>query len=123
MQQQEVTYIFKDLKLFPSANIMLKQHFSAVTKRRDQLQWLIREQGTQIKFVGPVKIRYIRHAVKLQDWDNHCISFKQAGDALIRCGVIEDDNPKIVREFQPEQYRVKHFEEQKIIIKIYSLTI
>jgi hypothetical protein len=122
MQQQEVTYVFKDLKLFPSANVLLKMHFTERSKIRDKAQWLFKEQGI-VQFKGPVKIRFIRYAVKLMDWDNFGISGKKFFDGMVRCGIIEDDNPKIVREFQPEQYRVKHFEEQKIIIKIYSLTI
>lgn len=122
MQQQEVTYVFRDLKLFPSANKAYKMHFTQRSAIRDKAQWLLKEQGI-VQFKGPVKIRFIRYAVKLMDWDNFGISGKNFFDGMVRCGIIEDDNPKIVREFQPEQYLVKHFEEEKIIIKIISLTI
>jgi len=117
MQQQETTIVFRDLKLFPSLNKLLREHFAARDKRKTTLQWMIKEQ-TQNKHFGPVRIRFIRHACQLQDWDNHCASFKDIGDALVKCKVITDDSPKVVKDFHPEQEKVSKRENEKIVIKI-----
>ena len=52
------------------------------------------------------------------DWDNHCASFKHVGDSLKDCGVIIDDNPKIVTQFVPYQFQIKMAEQEYMIIKI-----
>ena len=115
MQQQ--IFEFRDLKLFPSLNVMLREHFSARSKRKEKLCWLIKQQQP-IKFKGKVRVRYIRHAIKLMDWDNHASSCKLVFDALKECGIITDDNPNVIVVFNPEQERVNKRENEKIIIKI-----
>lgn len=112
--------VFRNLKLFPSLNVALKEHFGARAKRKETIQWAVKEQ-TKNRHPGRVKIRYCRYACQLQDWDNHCGSFKSAGDALTQCGVIIDDKPDIVGEFVPEQYKVSKKEEQKIVIIVTNI--
>ena len=109
--------VFRDLKLFPSLNIALKEHWAARKKRKDKLWALIKAQNP-VKFPNKVLIRYVRYACKLQDWDNHCGSFKSAGDALILAKVIIEDNPDVIKPFLPEQERVKTKAEEKIVIII-----
>jgi len=118
--EQKTILVFRNMKLFPSLNKGLKEHFAQAKKRGDTLQWLVLEQKYE-KHAGPVKIRYQRYATHLQDWDNHCASFKKCGDILIKCGIIKDDNPNIVREFIPEQIKVKTKEEEKIVIIITNI--
>jgi hypothetical protein len=50
------------------------------------------------------------------DWDNFCSSFKHVGDALVKEGVILDDNPAIVVSFVPEQLKCKRADQKVIVI-------
>jgi len=67
---------------------------------------------------GPVNVVYTRRSVRLMDWDNAAGSFKLVGDALVKCGILEDDNPKVIKEFKVEQVRVKKRHEQGFEVKI-----
>lgn len=109
--------VFRDLKLFPALNKLLREHFGARKRRGEQICWLIKEQ-TKAKHTGRVSIRYMRFACQLQDWDNHCASFKDVGDALVDCKVITDDSPKVVVNFSPTQEKVNTRAEEKIVVII-----
>ena len=39
---------------------------------------------------------------------------KHLGDSLVNCGIIKDDNPKIIKEFIPIQIKVKKKEEENL---------
>lgn len=85
---------------------LIRAHWSETAKMKKKLCAIIKQQ-TQNKHLGYVKIKFTRYAHKLMDWDNHCASFKHLGDSLKDCGVIVDDNPKIVITFTPMQFQVK----------------
>lgn len=89
-------------------------------KLRDRWILLVKEAAPDISFSGPVIITYTRCSSRLMDWDNMCASFKVIGDALVRAGVIPDDDPSIVQYFIPRQAKVKR-EEQKVIIEIQEI--
>lgn len=113
----EQVLIFKKMDLFPSANKMIRMHWAERKKLHDQLCWEIKSQNPK-KFNGKVKIIFERKAIKLMDWDNFSASFKMAGDALIKCGVIIDDNPSIVTEFISAQTKVGTKADEQITITI-----
>lgn len=117
MTEQKSILVFRDMQLFPSLNILLREHFTKRTKRLETIMWLIKEQKCPT-YPGTVKITYVRYHTHLQDWDNHCASFKIIGDALVKLGIIKDDKPTIVVKFVPEQERVKKKEDIKIAIYI-----
>lgn len=85
----------------------------------EQLAWEIKKQ-TREHFDKPVAMTFQRHAVSLLDWDNMGASFKLLGDSLIKAGVIDDDDPKHIAKFYPEQYKVSSYKDEKIIIKIWE---
>lgn len=118
----ETLLIFKNLKDFPSANVLLRKHWSFRDTLKTSLSWQIKQQ-TKDKHPGKVKIEFYRFAVQLQDWDNHCSSFKCCGDALTACQVLTDDKPDIVVEFIPKQEKVKKKELERIAVRITSLPI
>jgi len=118
--QQQTTLIFRNLKLFPSLNKGLKEHFAVKMKRRETLHWLVKEQKFE-KHAGRVKIRYQRYATHLQDWDNHLSSGKVLFDILTKENIIKDDNPNVVVEMVPEQYKVKTKDEEKIVVIITNI--
>ena len=96
---------------------LIREHFMNAKKRKDKYLILFLQQN-QPKIKGKVKITYTRFTTRLMDWDNHCASFKHLGDALVKLGTIEDDNPKIVVIFDPKQVKVKTKKEEVIIIEI-----
>lgn len=85
---------------------LIREHYRDAKIRKDRYQILLLAQK-QPKLKGKVVIVYTRYATRLMDWDNHCASFKHLGDSLVKIGTIEDDSPKIVIEFAPEQRKVK----------------
>jgi len=82
-------------------------HWSAYEKLLEKWKLLIIATNPQ-KFEGTVKITYTRSSVVAPDWDNLAASFKPIGDALVACGVIEDDNPSVVVEFIPRWQKAKN---------------
>lgn len=101
----------------PSMNVLLRKHWSARSKEKEKMEWLVHEQ-TRNRHAGQVTIEYHRYAIRLMDWDNFSGSFKLLGDALVARGVIKDDKPGIVVEFMPKQSRVSKKEQEHIQITI-----
>lgn len=62
------------------------------------IQWEIIEKGI-VRIPGQVDIEYHRSGKgALMDWDNLASTSKLFMDALVKCGVIEDDSPKFIPE-------------------------
>lgn len=85
---------------------LIRSHFSAKKKLKEKIQWLIIEQGV-VHHKGKVKVTYRRWSWQEMDDDNFHASSKLAVDALVKCGVIEDDKPKIIAEREWIQERGK----------------
>ena len=100
---------------------LMREHFRAAAKRKQDYEWYVLEQAGNVAHPGPVRITYTCKRLVLMDWDNHCASFKHIGDALVSAGVIIDDKPSIVVEFIPKQIKVKHRHEQAAEIIIEDL--
>ena len=81
-----------------------REHWTSYEKRLDNYTAIIKGQNLK-PYKGCVAMKYERHSVQLMDWDNLGASFKCWGDALIKAGIIEDDSPKIITEF--DMYPVK----------------
>lgn len=74
------------------------------------------KSGAAKKHEGKVTIEYIGYKSAFMDWDNFCASAKFPFDGLVKCGVIKDDNPKIVTQFLPDQIKCKRAEQRVVII-------
>jgi Holliday junction resolvase RusA-like endonuclease len=98
-------------------NGLIREHFHQAKKTREKYKFIIMSQ-TRNRHRGKVCVEYIGYKIRLMDWDNFSASFKHIGDALVKSGVIKDDNPKIIVQFLPEQIKVSKRIEQKVIIKI-----
>lgn len=96
---------------------LIRGHFFAAKKRKDALYVIMRSwRNKGFVFSGKVKIEYIRYSNRLMDWDNAAASFKHIGDAMVMAGIIKDDNPAVVVEFIPRQFKVKKAEERTEIV-------
>lgn len=105
---------------YPSLNTYIRKHWAVRDKMLKNMQLIIRSQTTN-KHLGRVSITVQRYACKLFDWDNFCGGFKVSGDALRYQKVIVDDKPEIIVRFIPEQYRVSHKKDERVLIKIVDL--
>lgn len=99
---------------------LMRAHWSETKKAKDKLVNIISAQAKNAH-LGHVTIEYKRYAHRLMDWDNHCSSFKHVGDSLKKCGIIIDDNPKIVVNFIPKQEQIKMTEKEYSTITIYDI--
>jgi len=96
---------------------LIREHYRSAIARKDMYYILLLSQK-QPKLKGSVKVIYTRYTTRLMDWDNHCASFKHLGDSLVKIGIIEDDNPNVIKEFIPKQVKVKTKKEEMITIEI-----
>jgi Holliday junction resolvase RusA-like endonuclease len=62
-----------------------------------------------------------RHSSRFLDWDNMGGGLKFLLDAMVKNGIIEDDNPKCIVKLNLEQVKCKQ-SEAKTVVKIKSLT-
>lgn len=65
-------------------------------RRKDKIQWLLIEQGI-VRHEGMVRISYKRFSPKMLDEDGLAASAKSFLDALVKCGIIEDDSPLVIQ--------------------------
>lgn len=112
--------IFSKVPGLNGSDGLMREHFHAKKERVKNLVMEIKANSLN-KHKGPVQITYTRHTCQLMDWDNHCASFKNPGDALKKAGTIVDDKPSIVRIFRPRQVKVKTREEERITIHIIDI--
>lgn len=89
---------------------LMRQHWSEIEKTKKIIKAYILKQCLGIKFTGKVNITYTRYAFQLMDWDNHCASFKHLGDCLVDCGILIDDKPEVIINFNPKQVKVNRSE-------------
>ena len=96
---------------------LMRMHWSARTKLVNKYCWLIKAQRYR-KHKGEVVIFYRRFSRRLMDWDNYVASFKIIGDALVKCGVITDDSPGVIKIFIPQQVQIEKGDEQELQVQI-----
>ena len=115
----------RKLHLAPSLNkiINLSKNYRvwATYKKtaEDRIKMEISRQTTE-KFDKPVAVTFQRYCVRPLDWDNMGSSFKFIGDSIVELGIIKDDDIKHIVKYFPEQYKVAHYDDEKIIIKIFE---
>lgn len=67
----------------------------------------------------PVAVYYERrYARNACDWDNACASFKVIGDALEKVGVITEDSPEVIDDFDPDQKKVPTEDESGAYVQV-----
>ncbi|MEQ9091830.1 MAG: hypothetical protein RIE52_12110 [Balneola sp.] len=86
---------------------LIREHYHAKKKRKDDLYWIIRQAKPKLHG-DKVIITYTRASVIAPDWDNLSASFKHWGDCLVDAGVIKDDKPSVVVEFKPRWEKAKN---------------
>lgn len=98
----------------------LRLHFSKAVALKSALEFCIRRQKPPWlkKPISRCTIEFTRFCHSLMDWDNAASSFKHIGDALVKSGILKDDNPGIVTSFVPIQTKVSMKDKQQTVITI-----
>lgn len=96
---------------------LIREHYRTAKRKKELYTTMIKAQ-TKNKHAGAVIIKYIGYKVVLMDWDNFAASFKHIGDSLVSAGIIVDDKPAIVKEFLPDQIKVRKRDLQRVEIII-----
>lgn len=99
-----------------------RMHYQKYRKVRTRFQWHLKRQKPVPMTGTTVSITFVRYEVQPMDWDNHAASFKVIGDALVREGIIDDDSPDVILDFNLEKKKISKLAEQKCEIIIESLT-
>lgn len=118
-QNNEVTIVLP--KLLAGLNgskglIRNSRHIAGVMALKDSVHYQVLAQKPLLPHVEtPTRARLIRyHSGNPMDWDNAAASFKYLLDAIVKCGIIPDDNPKVITSITCEQYRVKSKKEERM---------
>lgn len=127
MQQGEgITIVLP--RLLPGLNgkdgLIRKSKFIGSNKSmKEAIMWEVRHHNG---FVGKVSVpctavwtRYQKGAS--MDWDNHAASFKYFMDAIVKCGIIPDDNTKIIKQVTLGQHPVKTKGEERMEVTFYPI--
>lgn len=86
-------------------------------RKKIQAEYVARLNNLKIPPIqGAVRLIYIRHTSSFMDWDNACASFKKIGDALVKSGILKNDDPKTIVEFIPQQIKCKRKDQHTEII-------
>lgn len=128
MQQSDgITIVLP--RLLPGLNgkdgLIRKSKFIGSNKSmKEAIMWEVRHHNG---FVGKVSTpctavltRYQKQGSRM-DWDNAVASFKYLLDAIVKCGVIPDDNPKIIISITCEQHPVKTKGEERMEVTFYPV--
>lgn len=71
---------------------------------------------------GPVRLELVRYSIGPQmDFDNLVSTGKSTIDALVRCGILPDDNPTIIAERSYTQERAPDKASQRTVIRLIPL--
>lgn len=97
---------------------LLRMHWTARNKLRDQFTWLVRTL-TKNRHAGKIKLQLIRyHAGMSMDYDNLVSTGKLPIDSIVLSKVIIDDKESIIAQRDYRQVKVKTKSEQKTVIII-----
>jgi ribosomal protein S20 len=123
--QQGVTVVLP--RLLPGLNgpdglIRQSKFIGSNKKMKDSIQWQIRQSNLLEKVRTPCRAVLVRYQKgNIMDWDNAVASFKYMLDAIVKCGVIPDDNPKVIISITCEQHPVKDKSEERMEVTFYPI--
>lgn len=114
-------------KLLPGlngSNGLIRQHYRAATKMKDELLAWAKQQRFPTFGTARVTVVCTRHYCgNPMDFDNAAASFKHLMDALVKAGVIEDDGLKTIDAMTFRQVPCGSRKEQKMTVEIKTCTI
>ncbi len=104
----EIKLVFRPPDLPPTLNGkkgLLRIHWSKRARIKRDFMWLIIQQK-QPKLSGQVNLVMFNYAIRLMDWDNFAGRLKIVGDAMVGLGLLKDDSPEFIVDFDMKQQKV-----------------
>lgn len=100
---------------------LLRLHWRKRQKLADA--YLLRVKCAGLRpMAGPVRLELVRYSIGRQsDFDNLVSTGKGTTDALVRCGILPDDNPTVIAERSYTQQRAASKAEQRTVIRLIQL--
>lgn len=119
-----VTLVFDELP--PGLNGrkgLLRMHWKLRQQLNQRWYWLVLnalngKRPDAFSETRPCNVRATRHDCRPMDWDNFGASLKPVLDGLIKCGVLEDDGPGVVRSLTLHQVHVQHKNASRLVLQI-----
>ena len=79
-------------------------------------------QYRRMRFTGPVRLELVRYSIgRDMDYDNLVSTGKLLTDAIVKVGILPDDNPQVIPERVYTQARCRP-DEQRTVIRLTALT-
>ena len=99
---------------------LIRMHYRTYGKKKKEL--LNRLVGVGLPEIRqPAHVLYVRYCLRPMDWDNLGASAKIPFDVLKEIGVIEEDNPELIRSVLNGQEKAKKRVDQGFRIEFWSL--
>lgn len=100
---------------------LLRMHWAAKLALIKNYMWAVRA-SSPAKHGGRVRLELVRHSLGVaMDFDNLVSTGKVAVDAIVRCGVIVDDNPEVIVERVYRCEKIKKGDTPRTVITITDL--
>jgi len=112
----EVKVVFRPPDLPPTLNGkkgLLRLHWTKREKIKQKFMWLIKMKKIP-KLPGKVTLVMYNYATHLMDWDNLAGRLKIVGDAMVGLGLLEDDSPELIIDFDMKQEKVHKLKDVRI---------
>ena len=94
-------------ELAPGMNVLMRMHFRTYGKIRDKWQLMVRAAFGITRFTLPCDVHITRfYATTPLDPDNLYASAKIPLDALVRAGILANDNNDCIASLKVEQFKV-----------------
>jgi hypothetical protein len=78
-----------------------------------------KKDGTPPYIQGSVRLRITHYRYNLADSEGYCI--KYAIDALVRAGILLDDNPEVIPQRLEEfLYKIDPTDQERVVVEIYK---
>lgn len=78
--------------------------------------------ATRNRHTGPVRFELTRHSIgPPMDADNLASTKKLLSDAIVRAGILPDDNPKIIKEYTFDQTKAINRKSQFTVVRIIDI--
>lgn len=121
LKTQEITFPGK-VPGNNGAGGLLRMHWA--TKKKLLANYMLAVKGRPgfARYSGPVRIELVRYSIGPEmDYDNLVSTGKLILDAIVRCGILPDDNPTVIAERSYTQERAASKAEQRTVIRLIQL--
>lgn len=119
-QSQEITFN----SLVPGnngPNGLLRMGWRKRQRLAAEYEWVV-AAARLVPMTGPVRLELVRYTIGGQlDFDNLVSTGKLPIDAIVRCGILPDDNPAVIAERDYRQERAEGKGYQRTVIRLIPL--